>query len=480
MYARSLMINRFFSPEEMQAQKDCAASVRKIVTDRDIYSRPLRAHVMTLGCQQNEADSEKLEGMALEMGYTLTDTPEKADLILVNTCAIREHAEQRALSFIGNFKKLKAANPYLVVGVCGCMVSQEHRINDIKHKYPYVDFVFGTASLHRFPSLLYEALKKKKRVFFHSGEEDYLVAEGLPIHRNGKTHTWVSIMYGCNNFCSYCIVPYVRGRERSRRREDIVAEVRELVANGYKDITLLGQNVNSYGKDGQYGYDFADLLEELAQIDGDFYLRFMTSHPKDVTDKLIKVVTLYPKIAPHFHLPLQSGSDRVLRTMNRHYDMAKYLSTVEKLRALNPDITLTSDIIVGFPGETQEEFEETISALENIRFDMIYSFIYSARKGTPAAEMEDQIPREEQNRRYSRLLAVQQDISLAKNTPLVGRTERVLCDGISKNDPTVYCGRTPGNKIVFFAGDESMTDSFVNVKIDRAEAFALFGTVVKN
>ena len=474
------MINRFFSPEEMQARGDCAAAVREIVTDREIYTRPLFGHVITLGCQQNEADSEKLEGMMLEMGYTLTDTPEKADLILVNTCAIREHAEQRALSFIGNFKRFKAENPYLKIGICGCMVSQEHRINDIKHRYPYVDFVFGTASLHRFPSLLYESLRKQKRVFYHSGEEDYLVAEGLPIHRNGTTHAWVSIMYGCNNFCSYCIVPYVRGRERSRRREDVVAEVKDLVSRGYKDITLLGQNVNSYGKDGKYGYDFADLLEELAQIDGDFYLRFMTSHPKDVTDKLIRVVTSYSKIAPHFHLPMQSGSDRVLKVMNRHYDTEKYLSTVAKLRSLNPDITITSDIIVGFPGETEEEFEQTVSMLETVRFDMIYSFIYSARKGTPAAGMEDQIPREVQNRRYSRLLEVQQAISLSKNTPLVGRTERVLCDGISKNDPSVYCGRTPGNKIVFFAADESMTDRFVNVRIDRAEAFALFGTVLED
>ena len=462
----------------MNMQRAYAAKVKEIISDVGIYERPLLAHVITLGCQQNESDSEKLEGMALEMGYGIAPSPEQADLILVNTCAIREHAEQRALSFVGNFKKLKAGNPYLIVGVCGCMTSQEHRLEELKHRYPYVDLVFGTASLHRLPQLLYRVLTEKKRVFFKCDDSEYLVAEGLPVRRADKTHAWVSVMYGCNNFCSYCIVPYVRGRERSRRREDIVCEVRELVADGYKDITLLGQNVNSYGKDGSYGYDFADLLSELASIDGDFYLRFMTSHPKDVTDKLIEVVTSNPKIAPHFHLPMQSGSDRILKAMNRHYDTAKYLSIVERLRAQAPDITITSDIIVGFPGETREEFDMTISMLERIRFDMIYSFIYSPRKGTPAAEMEDQIPRDEQNRRYARLLEIQQEISLSKNLPLIGETERVLCDGVSKNDPSMFSGRTPGNKIVFFAGDDSMTGEFVTVRIERAEAFALFGSVV--
>lgn len=433
-----------------------------------------RAFVLTFGCQQNEADSEKLAGMAREMGYDLTDVPEDADLILVNTCAIREHAEQKALSIVGQYKHLKAKKPELLIGVCGCMVTQEHRSEDIKRRYPYVDFTFGTARLHTLPRLICEKLEKGKRIFYPVGEDT--VAEGVPIVRASSYRAWVSIMYGCNNFCSYCIVPYVRGRERSREMGEIVREVAQLVRDGYRDITLLGQNVNSYGKDSGGEYDFADLLYELDKLEGDFLLRFMTSHPKDASRKLIDVMASSRHIAHQFHLPLQSGSDAILSSMNRHYDTAKYLDTVAYLREKMPDVTLTSDIIVGFPGESDEDFEATLSMLKAVGFDMLYSFIYSPRKGTPAAAREDQVPPTTKSARFDRLLALQNGIAKEKNQPLVGKTLRVLCDGVSKNNPELYSGRTEGNKIVFFAGETQDTGNYVYIKIERADAFALYGT----
>lgn len=433
-----------------------------------------KAYVLTFGCQQNEADSERLAGMAVDMGYELTSAPEFADLIIVNTCAIREHAEQKALSTIGQFKHLKSSNPNLIIAVCGCMVVQEHRKNDIKFKYPYVDFVFGTSSIFRLPQLLWEKIEKGKRIFCPE-ESEYLVAEGIPSVRESRYKAWLSVMYGCNNFCSYCIVPYVRGRERSRRKEDILAEFKELISKGYKDITLLGQNVNSYGKDNDDGCDFADLLKLLCSVEGDYKIHFMTSHPKDATHKLIDVMAEEDHIAKHFHLPMQSGSDAVLKAMNRHYDSERYLSIVDYLRQRVPDIAITSDIIVGFPGETEDDFEKTLEMLERVKFDMLYSFIYSPRKGTPAAEMENQIPKETQNKRFDRLLALQNKIALEKNLPLVGKTVRVLCDGESKNNSKLYSGRTESSKIVFFEGAECDTGNFVNVEITRAEPFALYG-----
>ncbi len=439
------------------------------------------AYVMTFGCQQNEADSEKLLGLCEAMGYSACDRADDASIILVNTCAIREHAEKKALSSIGQFKKLKAQNSELLIGVCGCMVTQEHRKNEIKRSYPYVDFVFGTSSIHRLPELVWEKRELGKRLFCPE-EREYLVAEGLPISRESSYRAWVSVMYGCNNFCTYCIVPYVRGRERSRRPEDIIAEVRSLIDRGYKDITLLGQNVNSYGKDakGEDGeiYDFADLLRDIDSIDGDYVLRFMTSHPKDASDKLIEVMASSRHIAHHFHLPMQSGSDKVLSDMNRHYDRERYLSVVKKLRENMPDVTITSDIIVGFPGESDADFEATLEMLRTVKFDMTYSFIYSARKGTPAAEREDQIPDAVKSERFDRLLSLQADIALEKNKPLENKVISVLCDGPSKNNPDVFSGRNEGNKIVLFEGDESDIGKFINVKITRAETFALYGSKV--
>ena len=469
--------NRSVSPAEMEKHRVCINEIyaknQEYLTKNGV--RRL-AYMLTLGCQQNEADSEKLCGMAEAMGYEITDRPELASLIMVNTCAIREHAEKRALSLVGQYKHLKARNPELIIVVCGCMVVQEHRIEEIKHRYPYVDILFGTSSLHRFPELLCEKMARGKRIL-RSDETVYEVAEGIPIRRGNESRAWVSIMYGCNNFCSYCIVPYVRGRERSRRMEAIVEEVRELVAKGYKDITLLGQNVNSYGKDSDFHYDFADLLEELDRIEGDYWIHFMTSHPKDASKKLIDVMAKSRHVARHFHLPMQSGSDRILKAMNRRYDFERYIGILDYIREKMPDAVITSDIIVGFPGETEEDFGGTMLALQRARFDMIYSFIYSPRKGTPAAEMEDQIPADVQKERFERLLALQNEISLESNRPMEGKVLRVLCDGISKNNESVYSGRTEGGKIVFFDATPEDTGKFLEIEIERGESFALYGKV---
>ena len=462
-------------PEEVERQKEYMARVRaRNEAYQSETGRVKKAYMLTFGCQQNEADSEKLAGMAKAMGYEIVSSPEDADLIAVNTCAIREHAEKKALSIVGQFKHLKAKRPDMMIAVCGCMVTQEHRREEIKRRYPYVDFVFGTSSVHRFPQLLCQKQERGKRLF-PGEEEQYLVAEGLPIHRENKYRAWVSVMYGCNNFCSYCIVPYVRGRERSREMSAVVAEVRELVAEGYRDITLLGQNVNSYGKDAGYDYDFADLLKELDAIEGDYVLRFMTSHPKDASRKLIDVMANSRHVAHQFHLPMQSGSDDVLRRMNRRYDRKQYLETVEYMREKMPDITITSDIIVGFPGETEEDFEGTMDMLRRVRFDMLYSFIYSPRRGTPAAEMADQVPSEVQHARFDRLLALQKEIGAEKNQDLVGKPLRVLCDGVSQGNPKLYSGRTDGNKIAFFEGEPADTGAFVTFCADRADAFSLYG-----
>ncbi len=464
--------NRILSHSEMGECREYTEKMRQLNE-----GKAKKVFVLTFGCQQNEADSEKLAGMSMDMGYTVTKDPHEADLILVNTCAIREHAEKKALSIIGQYKHIKAARPETMIGVCGCMVVQDHRAEEIKFRYPYVDFIFGTSSLHRFPKLLYDKTTKGKRLYCPQ-ETEFCVAEGLRINRESSFRAWVSIMYGCNNFCSYCIVPYVRGRERSREMKEIVAEVRDLAQRGYKDITLLGQNVNSYAKDSDFDYDFADLMAELSKIEGDFLLRFMTSHPKDASKKLIDTMAQNPKIARHFHLPMQSGSDEILAKMNRRYDTAKYLETVDYLREKIPGITITTDIIVGFPGETEEDFEGTLNMLRRVKFDMIYSFIYSPRKGTPAAEMECQVPDSVKSERFNRLLATQNEIAFELNQKEVGKTLRVLCDGISKNNEKVYSGRTEGNKIVFFDGDKSDTGKYINIKIDRAEAFALYGEKV--
>ncbi|MBO5006874.1 MAG: tRNA (N6-isopentenyl adenosine(37)-C2)-methylthiotransferase MiaB [Clostridia bacterium] len=431
------------------------------------------ACVVTYGCQQNEADSEKISGMLHASGYSIVKEPALADVIIVNTCAVREHAEERALSITGGYKHLKTARPHLKIGICGCMVSKADMSDKIKKSYPYVDFVFGTEKLSHLPEILYRSYEKKKRIFVPNDGETQ-IAEGLPVIRESTFRAWVSIMYGCNNFCTYCIVPYVRGRERSRRPEMIIEEVRELAASGCKEITLLGQNVNSYGKEFGGECNFATLLSRLCEIEGDFTLRFMTSHPKDASFELIDIMAKNDKIAKHFHLPVQSGSDRMLREMNRHYNKETYLSLVDYMREKMPDIAISTDIIVGFPGETEEDFEDTLELMKRVKYDMIFSFIYSPRTGTPAAKME-QVPDNIKTERMNRLLALQNELLAEKNEAYVGKTMRVLVEGKSKTNEAKMSARTEGNRIVLFDGDESLTGKFINLKITKSAPFALIG-----
>ncbi len=466
---------RMAMPEELETQKQYTEKVRHAVEMTDAP----KACVVTYGCQQNEADSERIAGILNEMGYEKTEDVKKADIIIVNTCAVRDHAEKKALSITGGYKHLKQKKPSLIIGVCGCMVSKSDMSDKIKESYPYIDLVFGTENLWKLPEMMYRVMKEDKRMFFPNLGEP-VVAEGIPVLRESGYKAWVSIMYGCNNFCTYCIVPYVRGRERSRRPEDILAEIRELVHAGYKEITLLGQNVNSYGKEFGTECDFAELLSRICEIEGDFLIRFMTSHPKDASKKLIDVMAANDKIAKHFHLPVQSGSDRILKEMNRHYDRESYLSLIRYMREKMPNVCISTDIIVGFPGETEEDFEDTLSIVKEVGYDMMYSFIYSKRTGTPAAEMENQIPEEITGKRFPRLIEIQNEISLIKNQPYEGQTVRILVDGRSKNNPEKFSGRTEGNKIVLFDGDDSMTGNFVMVHIKEAHTFALMGEVVQS
>ncbi len=458
--------------EELQQQRDYAKRVRSLILP---FAK--KAFVQTFGCQQNEADSERLCGMLCEMGYSITKDEQEADLILINTCAVREHAELKALSITGNFKHLKANKPDMLIGICGCMVTQEHRKNDIKQRYPYVDFLFGTSMLYRLPEILFHTMHEHKRTFWLD-DSDGNIAEGLPVYRNSSFQAWVSIMYGCNNFCTYCIVPYVRGRERSRYPEHILAEVKTLVEAGYKEITLLGQNVNSYGKDLNLSYDFSDLLAEIDKIEGDYQIRFMTSHPKDASQKLFDTMRHARHIAHHFHLPLQSGSDAVLARMNRHYTQRQFIEKATALREAIPDIGLTTDIIVGFPGETEEDFEKTMSVLREIRFDNIYSFQYSKRNGTPAASMAEQVPSDVTNRRFSKMLQVQNQIAKEKNEAHLHQPVRVLVEGVSKSDSDKLTGRTAQNRLVHFTGPISIIGSFQTVRIDHVDSFSMLGTLI--
>lgn len=428
--------------------------------------------IQTFGCQQNEADSERMAGLAWRMGYRPVATPAAAQLILVNTCAIREHAEKKALSIIGTYKHIKEASAHVIIGVGGCMVTQKHRADQLKNSYPYVDFAFDTGALHLLPELIYHAMTGGRRQFVSS--DTYAVAEGLPSHREKPFKAWLSIMYGCNNFCSYCIVPYVRGRERSRRPEAILEEARRLIAEGAKDITLLGQNVNSYGKD-IGSVDIASLMRQICALPGDFRLRFMTSHPKDASDALIAAMAEEDKIVPHFHLPVQSGSDEVLRRMNRRYSAEQYLCIIEKLRRSVPDVSLTSDIIVGFPGETEADFQATLDLIEAVRYDAIFSFIYSPRKGTPAAAMDGQIPKEISSQRFQRLLSLQQEISRERNQRFVGRTVRALCEEVSKTDPGKMTARGDSPRPIHFADTGARIGEYCDLKIVSADTFSLYG-----
>ena len=431
------------------------------------------AYVETYGCQQNEADSEQLRGLLSESGYAITDTAEGADVVIMNTCAIREHAEQRVFGNLGALTHTKRRHPQQKIFLCGCMAGQEHVVQRIKKSYPHVDGVFSTHHLWQFPELLHRVLTTGKRTYFVEDEAGS-IAEGLPHLRDSRLKAWVSIMYGCNNFCTYCIVPYVRGRERSRKMEDILAECRSLVENGCKDITLLGQNVNSYGKDLAENVDFSDLLQAISQIPGDFLIRFMTSHPRDASKKLFDTMAASPKIAKQLHLPFQSGSSRVLKAMNRHYDRQTYLEKVAYAKAVMPELVLTSDVIVGFPGETEEEFAETLSLIQQVHYDSLFTFIFSPRAGTPAASMEDPTPKEEKNRRFDRLCTLQNTISEQIHRAYVGKTLRCLVDG---RDKDMLTARTEGGRLVRFAGDDSLIGSFRELTVTGATTWSLTGVL---
>ena len=435
------------------------------------------AFVDTYGCQQNEADSERIRGYLAKMGFGFTQDEEEARIIVINTCAIREHAEQRVFGNVGALVHVKRRHPEQLICLCGCMMQEPHVAEKIRQSYRHVDLVFGPHALWKFPEMIHTLLTQRGRIFSNADEAGS-IAEGIPVVRQDSVKAWVSIMYGCNNFCAYCIVPYVRGRERSRKPEDILTEVEQLVAEGYKDITLLGQNVNSYGKDLEEPCDFADLLEKVNAIPGEFLIRFMTSHPKDATHKLFETMARCEKVAPVLHLPVQAGNDRVLKVMNRRHTREQYLEKIRDLKSLIPDIVLTSDIIVGFPGETTQEFEDTLSLLEEVRYDALFTFIFSPRVGTPAAKMDDPMPREEKLANFNRLLALQDAISEEKHAAYVGKTMRCLIDGESDDARYDLTARTPGNRLVRVVGDKSALGQFRDVKITDANKWSLFGELV--
>ena len=442
---------------------------------RDGGKAPL-AFVRTYGCQQNVSDSEKIKGLLLAMGYDLTQESEDADIIVFNTCAVRENAEDRVFGNVGALKSLKKKKPGLIIALCGCMTEQPHVSEKLKSSFPFVDLVFGTNAIHLLPQMLYEVLTEKKRVF-RRGVNDNLIHEGLPIKRESGLKAFIPIMHGCDNFCSYCIVPYVRGREKSRTSSAILSEFSQVVREGYKDITLLGQNVNSYGKNLPEDINFAELLRRVDDVEGDYWLRFMTSHPKDATRELIDVMAQGKHICRHLHLPFQSGSNRILKRMNRHYTREKYLEIVSYIKEKMPDISLTSDVIVGFPGETYDDFCETLSLIKEVGFTSLFTFIYSKRVGTPAAKMDDPISSEEKSAWFKELLQVQNEVTSQQCQKYVGQTVKVLVEGTSTK-PGSLTARTQGNIIVDLQGDESLIGKFAMVKIVDTQNWFLKGELV--
>lgn len=433
-------------------------------------------HITTFGCQMNEHDSEVMAGMLLEKGFEPVKERRDADVAIINTCSVRENADKRFFGTLGQLKRRKKENPDFVVCVCGCMMQQQHVIDTIKVKYPWVDIIFGTHNIHQFPELVDNALnEKKKQIEVWSDGGD--IVEGLPAKRLFDCKALVNIMFGCNNFCTYCIVPYTRGRERSRQPEEIIKEVKSLVEDGVKEIMLLGQNVNSYRGDEQT--DFARLLYRLNEIEGLERIRFMTSHPKDLSDRLIQAFVDCNKLCKNIHLPVQSGSSRVLKKMNRRYTKEQYLELVAKLKAAVPGITMSTDIIVGFPGETEEDFEETLDLVRKVRFDSAFTFLYSIRKGTPAEKYDDQVPEEVKHERFNRLVDLINAISAEKNEEYAGRVERVLVEGASKTNSKTFSGRTDGFKLVNFEGTKDMVGNLVDVEIIEGKTFSLDGRIVK-
>lgn len=456
----------------------CIEQVAELMAVRARGAQPM-ALVRTYGCQQNVADSEKLRGQLQEMGFAFTEQEEEADLILFNTCAVRENAEFRVYGNVGNLKALKRQKPSLIIGVCGCMMEQEHVAEKIRQSYPYVSLVFGTHVVHKLPELLYQTLTSGKRVFSRGDDsEDKTIVEGLPIHRDRDIRAWLTVMYGCDNFCSYCVVPHVRGRERSRTPEAVEAEFRALVQAGYKEIVLLGQNVNSYGKTLEHPISFSELLRRLDAIPGDHRLRFMTSHPKDATKELIDTMAESEHICHSLHLPFQSGNDRVLKEMNRKYTRERYLELIQYAREKMPDISFSSDIIVGFPGETYEEFLDTVSLVEEVGFTSLFTFIYSPRVGTRAAKMEDPVSEQEKSRWFTELLQAQEATADKLAPTIIGTTQRVLVEEVSEKRG-VLCGKTEGNLNCDFEGSESLVGQFVDVKITDSRNWVLKGELVE-
>ena len=465
------------SEQELARQKEFTRKMREM---NDRRTRTPLALVDTFGCQQNVADGEVLMGMLREMGYELTRDENQADVILLNTCAIREHAEQRVFGNIGALLKYKRRKPGLVIALCGCMMQQKHIAEKIKKSFPFVDLVFGTHVVYKVPELIYDALTMRKRVF-ELPDVDGVIAEGIPVKRDNDRKAWIPIMYGCNNFCSYCVVPYVRGRERSREAADVIKEFKQLVDEGYKEITLLGQNVNSYGKDLEPKVTFAQLLRMLNDLDGDFRIRFMTSHPKDCTKELIETMAECDKVATHLHLPFQSGNDRVLKAMNRSYTREKYLSLINYAKELMGDeLSITSDIIVGFPGETYEEFCDTKSLVEEIKATSLFTFIYSPRKGTPAAEMDDPVPYEEKSKWMRELLALQERISGEQMALHKGKVFKCFVYGKGKQGDNYLAARTDGNLIIEFVGDEGLIGTFQKIKVTEPLTYVMLGELERN
>ncbi len=465
--------NRFYvSPQELMKQEEYASLVKTVLSARFPEGAP-KAFVHTYGCQGNVSDGERLQGMLRDMGYGFTDSPEEADLVLYNTCAIREHAEDRVFGNVGALKPIKKNKPDMLIALCGCMTQQKQVAERIRKSFSFVDLVFGTHVSHKLPEFIYRCLCTGKRVIDIT-ESDGVIAEGLPVKRDGTFRAWIPIMYGCNNFCSYCIVPYVRGRERSRNFEDVLSEVRDVIAQGYKEITLLGQNVNSYNKELDESRRFPALLKAISEIEGDFIVRFMTSHPRDCTKELIDVMASSEKIAKHLHLPFQSGNDRVLKEMNRHYDRAKYLSLIDYAYEKMPELSLTSDVIVGFPGETYEEFRDTLTLIERVRYTSLFTFIFSPRQGTKAYDMPDPVSRQEKGRWFKELTDLQEKIAGERTASMLGRIYRVLVEEESKTEGFLS-GRTEGNVIIEFPGDKDLIGSFVEVKVTNPRTWIVYG-----
>jgi len=463
--------------EELKKQKSFIIKLREDNANFAAKNgRTRKALTETYGCQQNENDTERIRGMLSEAGFEFTEETKEADVVLYNTCAVRENAEDKVFGRLGILKHIKEEGHDMLIGVCGCMVQQEHITEKIKKVHEHVDLVFGTHALYKMPELLYKAMQSKG-VVVDIEDSEGAIAEDIPMLRDYAQKAWVSVMYGCNNFCSYCIVPYVRGRERSREPQAVINEVKELVKNGCTEISLLGQNVNSYGKDLDIEIDFSDLLRMVNEVEGVERIRFMTSHPKDFGDKLIAAMKECDKVCHQLHLPFQAGSDKILKEMNRHYTRDEYLEKIRKVKEEIPDISLSTDVIVGFPTETNEDFLETLDMLRQVEFDNIFSFIYSRREGTPAAKLDFVLSEEEIHRNFDRLLEVQNEISKRKNEAYVGRVERVLVDGASKNDPNMLSGRCDSSKVVNFRGDASLVGKYVDVLITEARTWSLNGEI---